>query len=61
MSKIVKVLRPVKYSGDDSYVIVSVQLDDGSEASVYVGGAVDLWFDEAHNKTKAFVLRKPKL
>ena len=38
--RIIKVLRPVKYGAEDEYVSVPVQLDDGTEGFVYVGGEV---------------------
>ena len=41
------------------YGLVRVLLGDGSEAVVYVGGMVKVWFDEAHHTIKAVVKFKP--
>ena len=53
MAKIVKVIRLQKF---DTYGIVHVQVDDGSEAEVYIGGDCEVYFH--HNKIKAFI-KKP--
>lgn len=37
----------------DSYALVHVLIDDGTEAAVYVGGVVEVYF--AHNRVSAFV------
>lgn len=60
MTKIVKVLRPVKYGEGEKYASVEVQLDDGTIGSVYIGGQAEAWFDSARNKIKVFILRRPK-
>lgn len=54
-AKIVKIIRTT-YAPDKSYANVFVRLDDGSEAVVYVGGSVEIWF--ANNKINARVKRK---
>lgn len=55
MSKIVKI---VDFSNHRTYAVVVVQLDDGMEAKVYVGGEVETYFDEAHHTIKAFVKKR---
>lgn len=54
MATITKVLRMVNKG---AAATVYVQLDDGSEAEIFIGGAVEIWFDHAHNKSKAHVRR----
>ena len=49
MAKIIKILKnQTKYY--DDYCIVYVQTDDGSEASIYVGGQVELFFSKGQIK-----------
>lgn len=50
MSHITKVIGLKKFDG---YGIVTVQLDDGAEAEVYIGGSCEVYFH--HNKIKAFI------
>jgi hypothetical protein len=54
MPKIKQILH-TKNAGDHAQVFVL--LDDGTEAICYVGGSVQVWFDEKYNKIKAFVMK----
>lgn len=56
MTKIVRVLQ-IRYGAERKYATAEVQLDDGSTASVFIGGDCEVWFDHAHNKAKAFIKR----
>lgn len=55
MSHITKIIGLKKF---DDYGIVTVQLDDGSEAEVFIGGQCEVYFH--HGKIKAFVRRTPQ-
>lgn len=56
-----EIAKIIRCENKDKYAIIIAQLTDGSEVTVYVGGSVSLWFDAAHNKTKAYVKRKKNL
>lgn len=52
MPKITKILH---LENKDTYAVVYVQLNDGEEAEVYVGGNCQVYYH--HNKIKAFVMK----
>lgn len=54
--RIVKILS-IRYGEGRAYAIADVELDDGSSASVFIGGDVETWFDPQHNKIKAHIKR----
>lgn len=54
--RIRKILKNLTKYKDDS-VTVYVQLEDGSEAEIFIGGEVEVWFDHRFNKAKAHVKR----
>lgn len=56
MAHIVKILQTKKVKrGDSEVLVVIVQLDDGSECTVYVGGQVEAFF--TNGQSRAFVKR----
>ncbi len=52
MQNITKIIR---IENKKTYANVFVRLDDGSEAVVYIGGQVKVWFDDKYGKIKAHV------
>jgi hypothetical protein len=56
VAKIIRVLKHQTQYFDD-YCVVAVLLDDGLEASIYIGGECETWFDAKHNRVKAHVRR----
>lgn len=40
------------------YAVVEVLLDNGNEATCYVGGEVEAYYDAKHGTYKAFVKKK---
>ncbi len=50
MSKIIKI---IGWQNKGDYALVTVQLDHGGEAVVYVGGSVEEYF--AHGRLSAFI------
>lgn len=43
------------FENHDTYALVTVQLTDGTEATVYVGGRVEVYFNKG--RISAFVMR----
>lgn len=54
MAKITKV---IGFENKGAYALVTVQLDDGTEAVIYNGGQVEVYF--AYGRISAFVRKKP--
>ena len=52
MSRVKKIIH---FESKDSYAIVHVLMEDGTEAQVYVGGDCQIYYH--HGKIKAFVTR----
>lgn len=55
MAKILSITSGVYYG---SYATISVVLDNGEEAEVYVGGEVECFYDNKNGVYKAFVKRR---
>lgn len=56
MARITKVL-PNRTEYRDTYAIVHVIVDDSDECSVFIGGEVETYFDDRHNRAKAWIKR----
>lgn len=53
MSRIIEI---IGCSNKVNYALVAVLLDDGTEAEVWVGGSVEVYYD--HGRIKAWVKRR---
>jgi hypothetical protein len=53
-ARIIKIIRLVNKK---TYGVAYVQLDDGSEAEIFIGGDVETFYDERYNKVKAVIKR----
>lgn len=50
-----KIIEIIGMDNKGEYALVHVLLNSGEEAVVYVGGSVEVFYDPAHDKVKAFV------
>jgi len=55
MARIIEINGATNYG---SYCVVEVTLDNQEVAEVYVGGAVEAFYDKEHGRYKAFVKKK---
>lgn len=52
-----RIKRIIRCVNKGAEAVVTAQLEDGSEAEIWVGGEVEVWFDHRYNKAKAHVRR----
>jgi len=52
-----RIKKIVRCENKGSFANITVELEDGSECVVFVGGNVSVWFDDKYNRAKAFVLK----
>lgn len=52
-----RIIEIIGVENNGNHANIHVLLDDGTEGVVWVGGKVDVHFDDKHNKIKVFVKR----
>lgn len=56
MPRIVKVVQ-IRYGAGREYAVATVLTDDNDTVDVYIGGDLEVWFDDKHNKAKGHIKR----
>lgn len=53
--KLARIKKVLRMENNGEWARVYVQLEDGAEATIFISGEVEAWFDDAHNTHRAFV------